>query len=115
MTSHTVVELPVAGMTCGHCVRSVQAALEAVPGVVARPAAVPIQEFPIPTYDATLIPKPQPSDDRTGLDEFPMNGIPHHEVVELVTRHHGVVVHSEEDRRAGDEWKSYRYFVRRDA
>lgn len=87
----------------------------ALPGVAAGPAAVPIQEFPIPTYDATLIPKPQPSDDRTGLDEFPMNGIPHHEVVELVTRHHGIVVHSEEDRRAGDEWKSYRYFVRRDA
>jgi hypothetical protein len=87
----------------------------ALPGVAAGPAAVPIQEIPIPTNDASVIPKPQPSDDRSGLDEFPMNGIPHHEVVELVTRHHGIVVHSEEDRRAGDEWKSYRYFVRRDA
>lgn len=86
---------------------------EALPGAAVRPVPAAIQEFPIPKYDASLIPKPQPSDDRSGLDEFPMNGIPHDEVVALVTRHGGHVVHSEEDRRAGDEWKSFRYFVRR--
>jgi hypothetical protein len=86
---------------------------EAVAGSAARPASLPVTEYPIPQYDASLIPKPSSSDDRAGLDEFPMHGIVHHEVVDLMTRHHATVVHMDEDRRAGDEWKSYRYFVRK--
>ncbi|MDR3637231.1 MAG: heavy metal translocating P-type ATPase [Isosphaeraceae bacterium] len=51
-TASEVVQLPIAGMTCGHCVASVQRALEAVPGV--RSAAVSLAEG---RADVTLDPE----------------------------------------------------------
>ena len=84
-----------------------------VAGEASRPVAATVNEYPIPSYDASPIPRPSGGGDRAGLDEFPMNGIPQAEVVELLARHGGEVAHVDEDRRAGDEWKSFRYFVRR--
>jgi SAM-dependent methyltransferase len=85
---------------------------EAAAASAAPPVPAPVNELPIPPYDATLIPKPSPGQNRAGLDEFPMYGIVHHEVVDLMTEHKATVVQIDEDRRAGDEWKSFRYFVR---
>jgi SAM-dependent methyltransferase len=45
--------------------------------------------------------------------EFPMHGIPRESVERLIAESGGVVVHVEHDRSCGDDWVSYRYFVRR--
>lgn len=87
--------------------------LDALPGATAGPVTAPIVEYPIPRYDPSLIPAVTADASGEGVGDFPMNGIPRDEVIDLLTRNRGVVVHCEEDRRAGDEWKSFRYFVRR--
>jgi SAM-dependent methyltransferase len=51
----------------------------------------------------------------TGLvdpGEFPMYGVPLDTVVRLVAGHGATLVHVENDRSCGDDWVSYRYFVR---
>jgi hypothetical protein len=45
------------------------------------------------------------------LPSFPMNGVPHLTVLELVRRHGGEVFLAENDERGGPEWQGYRYFV----
>jgi len=44
--------------------------------------------------------------------EFPMYGVPLDTVVRLVTGQGATLVHVESDRSCGDDWVSYRYFVR---
>jgi SAM-dependent methyltransferase len=51
----------------------------------------------------------------TGVEdpgEFPMYGVPLDTVVRLVTGQGATLVHVESDRSCGDDWVSYRYFVR---
>ena len=40
-----------------------------------------------------------------------MNGVHRDEVMEIIRRHGARLAYLEEDRRAGPEWVSYRYFV----
>ena len=44
--------------------------------------------------------------------EFPMYGVPVNEVVRLIADHGATLLHIENDRSCGDDWVSYRYFVR---
>jgi hypothetical protein len=43
--------------------------------------------------------------------DFPMNGVHREEVMEIIRTHGERLAYLEEDRRAGPEWVSYRYFV----
>jgi hypothetical protein len=45
--------------------------------------------------------------------EFPMYGVPLDTVVRLVAGQDATLVHVENDRSCGDDWVSYRYFVRK--
>jgi SAM-dependent methyltransferase len=75
------------------------------------PAMRTINEQPVPRYREDVIPKP-PSD--AALDvkaEFPMHGVPREQVLEIIAGHGARLAYLEEDRRAGPEWVSYRYFV----
>ncbi len=67
-----------------------------------------MKEFPVPQYPDGVLPSGPGSD--LPLD-FPVNGIPWMEVRELVREHGARLAYLEEDRRAGPEWVSYRYFV----
>ena len=40
-----------------------------------------------------------------------MHGVPREDVVAIIRRHGGRLAYLEEDRRAGPEWVSYRYFI----
>jgi 2-polyprenyl-3-methyl-5-hydroxy-6-metoxy-1,4-benzoquinol methylase len=44
--------------------------------------------------------------------EFPMYGVPLDTVVQLIEANAGTLLHVENDRSCGDDWVSYRYFVR---
>jgi SAM-dependent methyltransferase len=74
------------------------------------PASVFIQEYPIPQYPEDVVPRPSgpPSAAKAA---FPMNGVPREQVMDVIAKHGGRLVYLEEDRRAGPEWVSYRYFV----
>lgn len=70
----------------------------------------PIQEYPIPPYPQDVIPEP-PEKAAAVRASFPMHGVPRDEVLALIADHFGRLAYLEEDRRAGPEWVSYRYFV----
>jgi SAM-dependent methyltransferase len=70
-----------------------------------------MQEFPIPSYPEGVIPKPPVGAATPARAEFPMHGVPRAEVMAIINRHGGRLAFLEEDRRAGPEWVSYRYFV----
>lgn len=40
-----------------------------------------------------------------------MAGVPRPQVMDMIEKHGGRLAYLEEDRRAGPEWVSYRYFV----
>jgi SAM-dependent methyltransferase len=71
-----------------------------------------IEELPIPRYPAHVIPTP-PSGASTApaRASFPMHGVRRDEVMAIIRGHKGRLAYLEEDRRAGPEWVSYRYFV----
>ena len=70
-----------------------------------------IEEFAVPEYPGDVIPKPRSGGGAPVRAEFPMNGVPRDEVMAIIRSHGGRLAHLEEDRRAGPEWVSYRYFV----
>ena len=70
-----------------------------------------IREFPVPSYPEDVIPKPAAVDAPPARAAFPMNGVPREQVMDIIRRHGGRLAYLEEDRRAGPEWVSYRYFV----
>ena len=71
---------------------------------------ISIQEFAIPQYPEDVVPRPAGSPPPAKA-EFPMNGVPRDAVIEQIHKHGGRLAYLEEDRRAGPEWVSYRYFV----
>ena len=80
--------------------------------IVDAPAAAMIQEYPIPDYPEAVLPAPPPSDSRIMMETgFPMDGVPRERVMDIIRAHGGRLAYLEEDRRAGPEWVSYRYFV----
>jgi hypothetical protein len=40
-----------------------------------------------------------------------MHGVPRERVMEIIREHGASLAYLEEDRRAGPEWVSYRYFI----
>ena len=71
-----------------------------------------MQEYPVPQYPDDVIPAPPASQPATPTRaDFPMNGVPREEVMRIIRQHGGRLAYLEEDRRAGPEWVSYRYFV----
>ena len=70
-----------------------------------------MQEFPVPTYPDDVIPKPAAVAEPPSRAEFPMHGVPREDVMAIIRRHGGRLAYLEDDRRAGPEWVSYRYFV----
>ena len=83
-------------------------------GATAAPVAgAPMmQEHPVPQYPDDVIPAPPASQRATSpRADFPMHGVPREEVMRIIRSHGGRLAYLEEDRRAGPEWVSYRYFV----
>lgn len=73
-------------------------------------ASVMMQEYSVPDYPDDVIPTP-PASETSARADFPMHGVPRDKVMEIIRTHGARLVHLEEDRRAGPEWVSYRYFV----
>jgi hypothetical protein len=71
---------------------------------------VALTEFPVPEYPEDVLP-PSGSGPVPDVEPFPMYAIPHEQVLAIIARHGGRLVHLEEDRRAGPNWVSYVYFV----
>ena len=77
------------------------------------PATPQVDERPIPHYDQREL-SLTPAADGVGEPEvFAMHGIAKEIVVPRLERAGGEVVKIEDDPRAGHEWQSYRYCVRR--
>jgi hypothetical protein len=75
-------------------------------------AAVPMmKEFPVPHYPEDALPSPPLSAPASPKADFPMNGVHREQVMAIIRAHGGRLAYLEEDRRAGPEWVSYRYFV----
>ena len=75
-------------------------------------SATIMKEFPIPHYPESALPKSSVSGSEQSEEaEFPMHGVPRDQVLALIREHGGQLKYLEEDRRAGPEWVSYRYFV----
>jgi len=72
--------------------------------------AAMMKEYAVPHYPEALLPSPGASAPRTRAD-FPMHGVDRDEVMDLIRANGGRLACLEEDRRAGPEWVSYRYFV----
>ena len=70
-----------------------------------------MREFAVPGYPEDVIPRPAANHAAPARAEFPMNGVPREQVMDIIARHGGRLAYLEEDRRAGPEWVSYRYFV----
>jgi 2-polyprenyl-3-methyl-5-hydroxy-6-metoxy-1,4-benzoquinol methylase len=75
----------------------------------ARPPLM--KEFPVPFYPEEVIPKPASAAEPSSRAEFPMHGVRREDVMAIIRRHGARLAYLEEDRRAGPEWVSYRYFV----
>ena len=75
----------------------------------ARPTM--IREYPIPDYPEDVLPKSSRTSAPPPQANFPMHGVPRETVMTLITKYGGRLAYLEEDRRAGPEWVSYRYFV----
>jgi SAM-dependent methyltransferase len=60
--------------------------------------------------DTSIVAEAQLDIDRPG--EFPMYGLPLDAVVRLIAAGGATLLHIENDRSCGDDWVSYRYFVR---
>ena len=74
--------------------------------------AAMMKEYPIPEYpDGVLPTPPDAASDLSARADFPMHGVHREDVLEMISRHGASLVYLEEDRRAGPEWVSYRYFV----
>lgn len=80
-----------------------------------RTAAPVISEHALERYEwpAGLAESWRESPASTDGQAFPMHGIDRLQVEDLVRECGGTVVHVEDDPRAGGEWASYRYFVRK--
>jgi hypothetical protein len=75
----------------------------------ARPAMM--NEYPVPDYSDDVLPKSSRSAAPPPQANFPMHGVPRETVMDLINQYGGRLAYLEEDRRAGPEWVSYRYFV----
>jgi len=88
-------------------------AIEVMPntGTRAAPATALIKEYAIPDYPEGVLPRPASGSGPLAEADFPIDGVPREHVMALIHEHGGRLAYLEEDRRAGPEWVSYRYFV----
>jgi SAM-dependent methyltransferase len=71
-----------------------------------------LREYPIPDYPEDVLPRPRrAATDPLPQASFPMDGVRRGEVLDIIHGHGARLVYLEEDRRAGPQWASYRYFV----
>lgn len=86
--------------------------LEVTPSLAgeSESGVVMMQEFPVPEYPEHELP-PASSSLPPSSGEFPMHGVPRDQVLDIVRHYGGRLAYLEEDRRAGPDWVSYRYFV----
>lgn len=75
------------------------------------PATALMQEYPIPDYPVDVGPRPPAGPEPLPEADFPMHGVPRAQVIDIIQAHGARLAYLEEDRRAGPEWVSYRYFV----
>lgn len=68
-------------------------------------------EYPVPEYPGGVVPVPEASGEPLPEMDFPVDGVPREQVMDIIHQHGGRLAYLEEDRRAGPEWVSYRYFV----
>lgn len=81
-------------------------------GAVANPSRA-ITEFLVPEYPGDLTGLPAEGlGIEADAEPFPMFGVPRAEVLAIIARHGGTLVHLEDGLRAGVEWVDHRYFVR---
>lgn len=73
-----------------------------------------MDEREIPAYDDADLDVPASHASPAEPPSFPMYGIPRPKVLQAVIEAGGRVVHVDDDPRAGTEWQSYRYIVRRE-
>jgi hypothetical protein len=69
----------------------------------------------VPTPDDRSVAAHGVTGAKTDVDDpgdFPMFGVPVHSVAGLIADHGATLLHVENDRSCGDDWVSYRYFVR---
>lgn len=78
---------------------------------VAEAAAAMMKEYPIPHYPEVALPSQAAASTPLSKPDFPMHGVHREQVIEIIRTHGGRLAYLEEDRRAGPEWVSYRYFV----
>ena len=78
--------------------------------VAAHTGPALMREYAVPHYPEDALPAPPPNLPPSSGD-FPIYGIPRDEVMAIIRHHHARIAYLEEDRRAGPEWVSYRYFV----
>jgi hypothetical protein len=82
-----------------------------IPGPVEGSGTTLMKEYQVPPYPDVL-PRPQASGAASSAEaDFPMHGVPREHVMDIIRRHGGRLAYLEEDRRAGLELVSYRYFV----
>lgn len=86
--------------------------IDVIPGAAAEgDSRVALRELAVPAYPEDIL--PQPADSPGAEPEpFEMHGVPHADVLALIARHGGEVLHIQEDRRAGADWVSYTYYVK---
>lgn len=70
-----------------------------------------MKEYAIPEYPEGVLPPPPPRAEPLPEMDFPVDGVPREQVMNTIRDHGGTLAYLEEDRRAGPEWVSYRYFV----
>ena len=69
-----------------------------------------MREYPVPDYPDGVLPTP-PASLPPSSGDFPIHGVPRDDVIAMINTHGSRLTYLEEDRRAGPEWVSYRYFV----
>lgn len=84
-----------------------------VDGTSASGARLEIDESPVPAYDTSALPLAPLRPGTSAPELFPMYGISREVVVNRLEGKGGEIIEIEDDPRAGHEWLSYRYFVRK--
>jgi SAM-dependent methyltransferase len=82
------------------------------PGPLEGSGTTLMKEYQVPPYPDDVLPRPQASGDASSAEaDFPMHGVPREQVMDIIRQHGARLAYLEEDRRAGLELVSYRYFV----
>lgn len=92
--------------------RPLRFAVQVLSGAAPRvtDSRVPLNEYPVPEYPDDVLPSSD-SGPAPEVEPFPMYAVAHEQVLGIIARNGGRLLHLEEDRRAGPDWVGYVYFV----